>query len=433
MKIFSSILLGVGISFISITTAFAGEWKQDKIGWWYDNGNGTYPNSGWEWIDGNKDSYAECYYFGKNGYMFSNTYVEGFKLNADGAWVDSSGNVQRKQVSHEKDNNSDNNSDSKKGLAVTELSNHHGKELRVKHIIWNNPVNLDYSEQFQKSKDDGFTNTVIILNPWQTTNPLLLPVTNKQEGAVFYGFNTSTEESKKAVREVARKFARNYSKSVSNWIIGNEINEGNTWNFLPNREINAYTTQYAESFRIWYEEIKAANPNANVYIPFDYRWNWYSDQGYGAFQASQMIPILNQTLKDTYYGIAWHAYPEDLVDPDFTNDISAKDSVSPPIINMKNINALTNFMQQQDYLSPNGTVRSVILSEQGFNATTDEKQAQMIETAYNIAKENPYIDIFFLSRENDLGEMHLGQEMKFGIIDRNGNKRASFETYKNLK
>ena len=92
-----------------------------------------------------------------------------------------------------------------------------------------------------------------------------------------------------------------------------------------------------------------------------------------------MIPILNQTLKDTYYGIAWHAYPEDLVDPDFTNDISAKDSVSPPIINMKNINALTNFMQQQDYLAPNGTVRSVILSEQGFNATTDEKQAQMIE------------------------------------------------------
>ncbi len=68
-----------------------------------------------------------------------------------------------------------------------------------------------------------------------------------------------------------------------------------------------------------------------------------------------------------------------------------------------------------------------------MNATTDEKQAQMIETAYNIAKENPYIDIFFLSRENDLGEMHLGQEMKFGIIDRNGNKRASFETYKNLK
>ena len=97
MKIFSSILLGVGISFISATTVFAGEWKQDKVGWWYDNGNGTYPSSGWEWIDGNKDSYAECYYFNKNGYIFSNTYVEGFKLNADGAWVDSAGNVQRKQ------------------------------------------------------------------------------------------------------------------------------------------------------------------------------------------------------------------------------------------------------------------------------------------------------------------------------------------------
>ena len=57
----------------------------------------------------------------------------------------------------------------------------------------------------------------------------------------------------------------------------------------------------------------------------------------------------------------------------------------------------------------------------------------MIEEAYNIAKNNPYIETFYLNRENDLGEIHMGNEMRFGLIDRSGNKRKSFEVYKNLK
>ena len=272
-----------------------------------------------------------------------------------------------------------------------------------------------------------------MLNPWQTSNPALLPVGSPQSGAVFYGFNTETEAGRQELKKIAEKYAKSYSDCVDSWVIGNEINNGNTWNFLPNRELNAYTKQYADAFRIWYEAIKKENPGAKVYIPFDYRWNWYSDQGYGYLQASHMLPILNEQLKDTDYGIAWHAYPEDLKDPDFTNDASSKDNFSTPIINMKNIGVLTDFMQQPAYLNSKGNVRSIILSEQGFNAVSDDKQAQMIEEAYNIAKNNPYIDTFYLSRENDLGEVHMGTEMRFGLMDRAGNKRKSFEVYKNLK
>ena len=272
-----------------------------------------------------------------------------------------------------------------------------------------------------------------MLNPWQTSNPALLPVGSPQSGAVFYGFNTESEAGRQELKKIAEKYAKSYSDCVDSWVIGNEVNNGNTWNFLPNRELSAYTRQYADSFRIWYDAIKAENPNAKVYIPFDYRWNWYSDQGYGYLQASHMLPILNEQLKDTDYGIAWHAYPEDLKDPDFTDDASAKDGFDTPIINMKNIGVLTDFMQQSEYLNSEGNVRSIILSEQGFNAVSEEKQAQMIEEAYNIAKKNPYIDTFYLNRENDLGEIHMGTEMRFGLTDRAGNKRKSFEVYKNLK
>ena len=70
-------------------SAMAGVWKQDNVGWWYDNGNGTYPSNSWQWIDGDNNGTAECYYFDRTGYMLANTTTpDGYKVNALGAWVE---------------------------------------------------------------------------------------------------------------------------------------------------------------------------------------------------------------------------------------------------------------------------------------------------------------------------------------------------------
>lgn len=69
-------------------TAFAGEWKQDAKGWWWDNGDGTYPKNAWQWCDGNGDGVSECYYFDGNGYCLMNTTTpDGYLVDANGAWV----------------------------------------------------------------------------------------------------------------------------------------------------------------------------------------------------------------------------------------------------------------------------------------------------------------------------------------------------------
>ena len=88
------------ISTVVSFSAFAGSWKKDAYGWWYDYGNGSYPVNKWEWIDGNSDGIAECYYFNQSGYMAANTYQDGYELNADGQWVND-GVVQRKNVGGE--------------------------------------------------------------------------------------------------------------------------------------------------------------------------------------------------------------------------------------------------------------------------------------------------------------------------------------------
>ena len=73
-------------------TAFAGTWSagkgENENNWWYDNGDGTYASNGWQWIDGDNDGVAECYYFDTNGWLLTNTVTpDGFNVNANGAWI----------------------------------------------------------------------------------------------------------------------------------------------------------------------------------------------------------------------------------------------------------------------------------------------------------------------------------------------------------
>lgn len=68
-------------------TSFAGEWKSDNNGWWYQNDDGSYPKNTWQWIDGNKDGISESYYFNENGYLLTNTTKDGCTVNGDGAWT----------------------------------------------------------------------------------------------------------------------------------------------------------------------------------------------------------------------------------------------------------------------------------------------------------------------------------------------------------
>lgn len=75
-------------------TSFAGMmgyWKQDSTGWWWqwlDGVEGRWIKNQWKWIDGNMDGIVECYYFGPDGYLYTDTTTpDGYAVNADGAWT----------------------------------------------------------------------------------------------------------------------------------------------------------------------------------------------------------------------------------------------------------------------------------------------------------------------------------------------------------
>ncbi|MCB7317801.1 hypothetical protein [Lacrimispora sp. 210928-DFI.3.58] len=77
---------GMASVFMGIT-AYAGGWQQDTSGWWYQNDNGSYPKDCWQWIDGNNDGIAECYYFDNQGYCLMNGITpDGYTVDGNGAW-----------------------------------------------------------------------------------------------------------------------------------------------------------------------------------------------------------------------------------------------------------------------------------------------------------------------------------------------------------
>ena len=82
-----TVLLSFMMAFGSICTSFAGSWRKDTRGWWYQNDDGSYPAGTWQWIDSNGDGTAECYYFYADGYMACNNEIGGYRVNQDGQWV----------------------------------------------------------------------------------------------------------------------------------------------------------------------------------------------------------------------------------------------------------------------------------------------------------------------------------------------------------
>ena len=77
MKKKSCIILAASMVLMMSFSAFAGVWKNDAKGWWYENADGSYLRNGWNWVDGNNDGVSESYYFQNDGYLVTNTTVEG--------------------------------------------------------------------------------------------------------------------------------------------------------------------------------------------------------------------------------------------------------------------------------------------------------------------------------------------------------------------
>ncbi len=308
---------------------------------------------------------------------------------------------------------------------------------------FNGQVIAEYDLVFSTLTNKGITTTAIILNDIHPGYMELIHPKARSGGgsAPYYAFNATDEEGTEYIAAVASFLAGRYSGSghgkVMNWVIGNEINARREWNYIEYMETPAYVEEYAKAFRIFYNAILSINGNARVYISLDQQWakSLYSNGGYGS---KEILDEFNRNIAaggNIDWGVAQHPYNYPLT--------SAKawsaggkagsyvlDSEATPVITIKNIHVLTDYLQKEEYLTDSGEVRHVILSEMGYTSSAGQDlQAASFVYAYKIIESNRYIDSMLFSRQTD-APAELAQGLALGLDTLGGGHKSIYNAFK---
>lgn len=281
-----------------------------------------------------------------------------------------------------------------------------------------------YDTVIRRMSEKSMTVTAILLNDWNTDTPqLIYPGVAKQASsrALYYGFNASTQEGYETIKAIASFLAERYNSlsspygKVSNWVIGNEVNN-QYWNYMGEMDLDQYVKEYERAFRVFYTAIRSTNQNDRLFFSTDYYWNSASPDGPYSYKAKEFIDKFADVTNaggPMDWGLAYHPYPVPMTEPEFWDDDQSgkvTNDSSTPILNLKNLQVLTDHMQRPELRNRDGSVRHIILSEQGFTSTSatrgenQDLQAAAIAYAYYIIDSNPYIDAFIMSRQVDAPE-----------------------------
>ena len=367
------------------------------------------------------------------------------------------------------------NTKSKKGLLVdpNKLRGTELDDLGVKHAAYNIPMSKilgettmavyptiyytyngrtyafngqaisEYDFVFTTLSNKGITTTAILLNDMAPGHTQLIhpKARSGNKRSLYYAFNGTDEAGTEYMAAIGSFLANRYSGTghgtVMNWVISNEINARSEWNYIEYMDTASYVEEFAKAFRVFYNAIVSVNGNARVYISLDQQWgkSLYSSNGYGS---KEILDEFNRNIKacgNIDWGLAQHPYNYPLTSAKAWT-LSSKassyvtESENTPVLTIKNIHVLTNYLQKPEMLTDNGEVRHLILSEMGYTSTAgQELQAASFAYAYKIIEANRYIDSVLLSRQTDAA-VEVQQGLALGINDPGGAHKSLYTVYK---
>lgn len=345
---------------------------------------------------------------------------------------------------------------SKKGLQAEQIED--ALELRTKHVVLNmtadvlfttdkknaivykyrgkkyyfNPGTLqNFDAQIKAYNKAKAKVTVILLLPNNTASSVSAMRYKCPDSAKFSSFKTSSRKGCEMFEAMMTFLAGRYSnkeKLVMGWILGNEINSPGVWNYGGGKSLTKYVSDYARAYRIAYNVVKSASKYSNVYVSLDHNWNLDADNGGNQyFTTKSTLDKFYKTI-NTYgkvtFKIAFHAYPQGLVDPVFWDDSLAKDSQKSMIVTFRNLSVLTKYVKKNF-----GKNYTIMLSEQSFNSTKGEEvQAAAYAYAYYMSEADSMIESFIYGRHFD-NWAEMKDNCYWGLRDASGTKRIIWDVF----
>ncbi len=308
-----------------------------------------------------------------------------------------------------------------------------------RNYAFNGQVVAEYDYIFSTLSNKGITITAIILNDIHPGYMELIHPKARSGGAgsPYFAFNATDEAGTEYIAAVGSFLANRYSGSghgkVMNWVIGNEINARKEWNYIEPMGTEQYVEEYAKAFRIFYNAILSINGNARVYISLDQQWakSLYSNGGFGS---KEILDEFNRNITaggNIDWGVAQHPYNYPLTSVKaWSSGSKVVNSETTPVITIKNIHVLTDYLQKEHFLTDSGEVRHVILSEMGYTSSAGQDlQAAAFVYAYKVIEANRYIDSMLFSRQTD-APAELAQGLALGIDTLGGGHKSIYNAFK---
>lgn len=308
----------------------------------------------------------------------------------------------------------------------------------------------EFDNIFGKYTRGGASITACLINEreWMGRSPVMYhPMARTGASCPCYLFNNAEQSGVEAMAAVGSFLAQRYSDGqhgrVDNWVVGNEVNIQDEWNYCNIPDINVYAREYGEGLRVFYNAIKSTNANARVYICTEHQWDrnpkGVSSHGAVKFDGKDFVDSLNNYVVSTGnidWGLMTHPYPVPLTWAAYWTGGAyyrnlVTHSPSTAFVSMENIEVLTDYFCRQELLAPNGQVRSIITGC-GYTSTQGENYANAaMVLGYQAAANNQHIDAFFIAQEMD-NAASIAQGLAVGLSNADGSHKSMYDCYKQL-
>lgn len=267
-------------------------------------------------------------------------------------------------------------------------------------------------------------------------NYLLCPgVLDQNDGGLhmFYALNTQdpvARETLCAVFDYLTKAFGDKEHFVQNWIVGNEVDVPDVYNYTGTHDAAYNACVSAETFNLFYEKLCENTPYAKAYISLTNRWNTTSEgKGIGG---KTFLELFSQMVQTDNWNIAFHAYAPTwdykLWEPETVDYVCY--SEDSPYICAANLPYMTDYVEEVY-----GDNHRIILSEQGFNVKDDSPEEQYAQAAeliytYFAAVRNDMVDAVIFNNWYDCGYQADLTNLHIGLHDDAGNKREAYYAFK---
>ena len=301
-----------------------------------------------------------------------------------------------------------------------------------------------YDHCVRTTTSQGIGLTMVLLNPYAKGEEYMIsPYARKgiSKSHPYYMMNTSEDAGLETLEAVVAFLANRYNGKngvgqIDNWVIGNEINARDAWNYVQNMDIATYARLYADSLRVCFTAIRSQNANATVCLSLDNEWMTIS--GGANYTGRATLEYVNAYIiaqGNFDWALAYHPYNWPMTWTSFWTPKSAQTAamvqhnIDTPVITMENIEQLTDYMGLAYMRNTKGQVRDILLTEIGYSSTQGEDaQAAAMVYAYYRTVTNQYLDMIIFNRQTDF-PLEVKNGLSVGLTSANGTPKKAFTVY----